>query len=180
MIQDCEAGKVDLIVTKGVSRFARNVLDCVGYTRKLAALDNPVGVFFETEHLYTLNSNSEMSLTFIATLAQEESRTKSNSMNLSYDMRFSQGIFLTPELLGYDVNEDGHLIINEAEALTVRLIFFMYLYGYSCQQIAETLMQLGRNTKRGNQKWSSGTVLSILQNERHCGDILYKKSFLYV
>ena len=71
MIADCEAGKIDLIVTKSVSRFARNVLDCIGQVRKLRALPNPVGVFFETENIYTLNNNSEMSLSFISTLAQE-------------------------------------------------------------------------------------------------------------
>ena len=118
-----------------------------------------------------------MSLSFIATLAQEESHTKSSSMNLSYEMRFSRGIFLTPELLGYDKDEDGNLVINEEEALTVRLIFFMFLYGYSTEQIADMLMQLGRVTKPGNHKWSAGTVLNILQNERHCGDVLARKTY---
>lgn len=177
MIQDCENGKIDLIVVKSVSRFARNVYDCIGYVRKLAALPRPIGVFFESEQLYTLNKDSEMSLSFIATLAQEESHAKSNSMNLSYEMRFRRGIFLTPELLGYDVNEEGNLVINEEEALTVRLVFFMYLYGYTCQQIAETLMRLGRLTKRGNCTWSASTVLGILQNERHCGDVLSRKTW---
>lgn len=177
MFQDCMDGKIDLIVTKSVSRFARNVYDCIGCVRQLAALANPVGIFFENEQIYTLKPDNEMSLTFLATLAQEESRTKSNSMNLSYDMRFSREIFLTPELLGYDVNDDGDLVINDDEALTVRLIFFMYLYGYSCQQISETLMRLRRLTKKGNSKWSAGTVLSILQNERHCGDVLARKTW---
>ena len=156
---------MDLIITKSVSRFSRNVLDCIGEVRKLASLPHPVGVFFETENIYTLNSDSEMSLSFVSTLAQEESHTKSRSMDRSVDMRFSMGIFLTPALLGYDLDEDGRLIINEDEALTVRLCFFMYLYGYSCQQIAETLMKLGRLTKLGNTKWTAGTVLAVLQNE---------------
>lgn len=167
MIKDCEAGKIDLIITKSVSRFSRNVLDCIGEVRKLASLPHPVGVFFETENIYTLNSDSEMSLSFVSTLAQEESHTKSRSMDRSVDMRFSMGIFLTPALLGYDLDEDGRLVINEDEALTVRLCFFMYLYGYSCQQIAETLMKLGRLTKLGNTKWTAGTVLAVLQNHRH-------------
>ena len=177
MINDCELGLVDLIVTKSVSRFARNVYDCIGYVRKLAALKPPVGVFFETENLYTLNNNSEMSLSFIATLAQEESHAKSNSMNLSYEMRFRRGIFLTPALLGYDQDENGQLLINEEEAATVRLVFFMYMYGYGCSQISETLNQLGRFTKRGNQKWSTATVQGILTNERHCGDVLARKTW---
>lgn len=177
MIADCEQHKIDLIVTKSVSRFARNIYDCIGYVRELAALKPPIGVFFETENLYTLKGDSEMTLSFIATLAQEESHAKSSSMNLSYEMRFSRGIFLTPELLGYDKDEDGNLVINEDEALTVQLIFFMFLYGYGPQQIADTLMKLNRPTKKGNFKWSSSTVLAILQNERHCGDVLAHKTF---
>lgn len=177
MINDCYAGKIDLIVTKSVSRFARNVLDCIGYVRKLAALHPPIGIFFETENIYTLNSNSEMSLSFISTLAQEESHNKSEIMNASIEMRFRRGIFLTPPLIGYDQDENGNLIINEEEAKTVRLIFFMYLYGYSTQQIADTLMELERKTKKGNIKWSSGTVLGVLQNERHCGDVLARKTW---
>ena len=177
MIKDCEAGKIDLIVTKSVSRFARNVLDCIGYVRELKALDPPVGVFFETENIFTLNPNSEMSLSFISTLAQEESHTKSEIMNASIEMRFKRGIFLTPPLLGYDQDENGNLIINEEEAKTVRLIFFMYLYGYSVSQIAESLTNLGLKTKKGNTNWSAASIYQILQNERHCGDVLARKTF---
>ena len=147
MIADCQAGKIDLIVTKSVSRFARNVLDCIGHVRQLKAMKPPIGVFFETENIYTLNENSEMSLSFISTLAQEESHNKSEIMNASIEMRFRRGIFLTPPLLGYDQDEDGNLVINEEEAETVRLIFFMYLYGYTCQEIANTLTKTGRHTK---------------------------------
>lgn len=177
MIADCKDGKLDMIITKTVARFARNVLDCIGYARELAAMQPPIGIFFETENIYTLNSNSEMSLSFIATLAQEESHTKSEIMNASIEMRFRRGIFLTPPLLGYDNDEDGNLVINEEEAKTVRLIFFMYLYGYSSQKIANTLTELGRRTKLGNTKWSSSSVLQILQNERCCGDVLARKTF---
>ena len=103
--------------------------------------------------------------------------TKSRIMNSSIEMRFSRGIFLTPKLLGYDVDEDGNLIINEDEALTVRLCFFLYLYGYSTQQIANTLMELCRMTKKEKQKWTAATVLGVLQNERHCGDVLAHKTW---
>ena len=177
MINDCQAGKIDLIVTKSVSRFARNIIDCIGYVRQLKTADPPIGVFFETENIFTLDENSEMSLSFIATLAQEESHTKSEIMNSSIEMRFRRGIFLTPPLLGYDKNEDGDLVINEDEAKTVRLIFFSYLYGYSSQKIADALTQLERLTKRGNEVWSAGSVLQILQNERYCGDVLARKTF---
>ena len=177
MINDCQAKKIDLIVTKSVSRFARNVLDCIGHVRQLAAMQPPVGILFETENIYTLNRNSEMSLSFISTLAQEESHNKSEIMNASIEMRFRRGIFLTPPLLGYDQDADGHLIINEEESKTVRLVFFMYLYGHTCTQIAETLTKLGRQTKKNNTSWSPGSILQILQNERHCGDVLARKTW---
>jgi site-specific DNA recombinase len=91
-----------------------------------------------------------MSLSFVSTMAQEESHTKSKTMERSIDMRFGRGLFLTPVILGYDHDEDGNLIINEEESKTVRLIFFMYLYGYSTGQIAEQLNILQRPTKLNN------------------------------
>lgn len=177
MIGDCHAHKIDLVVTKSVSRFARNVLDCIGYARELAALDPPVGILFETENINTLESQSEFALTTLSSIAQEESHNKSEVMNASIDMRFRRGIFLTPPLLGFDQDEDGNLIINENEAKTVRLIFNMYLYGYTCTQIADALTQLARPTKKGRVIWSAGSVLNVLQNERHCGDVLARKTW---
>lgn len=177
MIEDCKQGKIDLIVTKSVSRFARNVVDCIGYVRELLALPHPVGVLFETERLNTFDPKSEMVLSFMATLAQEESHTKSEIMNASIEMRFRRGIFLTPILLGYDHDEDGNLVINEEEAKIVKLIFMMYLNGCTCQEIADTLTELGCVTKKGNTVWSPGSILQILQNERHCGDVLAHKTY---
>lgn len=177
MIDDCRKGSIDLIVTKSVSRFARNVVDCIGYVRDLLALPHPVGVYFETERLNTFDPKCEMILSFMATLAQEESHTKSEIMNASIEMRFRRGIFLTPILLGYDHDEDGNLIINEHEAKIVKLIFMMYLNGCTCQEIADTLTALGCKTKKGNTVWAPGSILQILQNERHCGDVLARKTF---
>ncbi len=177
MMNDCDAGKIDLILTKSVSRFARNVLISIGCIRKLKERNPPIGIFFESENIYSLNSNSEMSLSFIATLAQEESHNKSDIMNASIEMRFRRGIFLTPVLLGYDHDEDGSLIVNENEASTVRLIFFMYLYGYTCNQIAEILTRLKRTTKKGSSTWAASSILQILQNERYCGDVLARKTY---
>lgn len=177
MIDDCEAGKIDLIITKSVSRFARNVVDCIRYVRELSSLRPPVGVFFETEHLNTLDPKSEMILSFMSTLAQEESHTKSEIMNSSIEMRFRRGIFLTPPLLGYDQDENGDLVINPHEAKIVQLIFYMYLNGSSAQQIADSLIELGCRTKKNNDVWSSSTILQILQNERHCGDVLARKTW---
>ena len=177
MIEDCKQGKIDLIVTKSVSRFARNTLDCLDYIRQLKNLPHPVGILFETENLYTLDSRSEMALSFLATMAQEESHIKSDIMNASLEMRFSRGILLTPALLGYDKDENGNLVVNKEEAITVKLIFFMYLYGNTCKQIAELLTEYGRKTKKGNTKWSANSVLQVLQNERHCGDVLTRKTW---
>ena len=177
MIRDCRDGKIDMVITKSVSRFARNIVDCIGITRELKAMNPLVGVFFETEHLFTLKDDAEMALSFQATMAQEESHVKSNIMNASIEMRFSHGIVLTPVLLGYDLDEDGELVINEEEARTVRLIFFLYLYGYTCQKIAEYLTFLGCRTKKGNTSWSASSVLQQLRNERHCGEVLTRKTF---
>ena len=177
MIEDCKTGKIDLIVTKSVSRFARNLEDCIHYVRELRSMPHPVAIYFEVENIYTLNEDTEMILAFTATLAQEESRNKSKSMNASIEMRFSRGVLLTPVLLGYDHDEDGNLVINEEEANTVRLIFFLYLYGYSCEQIAKKLTELGRKTKINNEIWSASTVSGILHNERHCGDVIARKTY---
>lgn len=177
MIADCKAGKIDMIICKNVSRFARNVTDCIGIVRDLAALKHPVGVFFESECIFSLRDDSQMGLTFLATMAEEESHTRSRSMETSLRMRLDNGIPLTPKLLGYTHDADGHLIVNPQEAPTVKLAFFMYLYGYSSQQIADTLIALGRKSYLGNIKWTSGGVVQILRNERHCGDVLTRKTF---
>lgn len=177
MIHDCELGKIDMIVTKSVSRFARNIVDCIKIERDLKKLNPPVGVFFETEHIFTLDDDSEVMLSIMAMMAQEESHTKSEIMNASIEMRFRRGIFLTPTLLGYDNDEDGNLVINEDEAKIVRLIFYMYLDGYTCQEIADTLTSFGQSTKKGNTTWSANSILQILQNERHCGDVLARKTW---
>ena len=177
MIRDCEAGKIDLVITKSVSRFARNIVDCIAEQRKLASLPHPVNVFFESEHLDSMGQNSEMMMSVLATVAQEESHTKSMTMNSSIEWRFSKGIFLTPKLLGYDLDEDGNLIINKEEAKTVRLCYYMLIAGYSLTSIAECLTELGRETKLGNTEWSSSSVRDIILNERHCGDVLARKTW---
>lgn len=178
MINDCMAGKIDMIITKSVSRFARNIVDCVSIVRQLKAhRPNSIGVFFETEHIFTLKDNSEMSLSFTATMAQEESHVKSSIMNASIEMRFSHGIVLTPVLLGYDHDEEKHLTINKDEAKIVQLIFYLYMGGSTCQEVADILTELGCETKKGNTIWSAGSILQILRNERYCGDVLTRKTF---
>ncbi len=177
MIEDCRAGKIDLIVTKSVSRFARNVMITIGMARELAHLKSPVGIFFESEAIFSLNDDSQMALTFQATMAEEESHTRSRSMETSLRMRLDNGIPLTPKLLGYTHDAEGNLIINPDEANTVKLAFYMYLYGYTTQQIADTFIALERRSYLGNIKWTAGSIIQILRNERHCGDVLTRKTF---
>ena len=177
MISDAKSGKLDMIITKSVSRFARNVLICIGMVRDLGALHHPVGVFFESEAIFSLNDDSQMALSFLATMAEEESHTRSRSMETSLRMRLDNGIPLTPKLLGYSHDEDGQLIINPTEAPTVKLCFYMYLYGYSTQQIADTLIALGRKSYLGNICWTANSIVQILRNERHCGDVLTRKTY---
>ena len=177
MIADAKAGLLDMIITKSVSRFSRNVTDCIGIVRDLAELKNPVGVFFESECIFSLNDDSAMALSFQATMAEEESHTRSRSMETSLRMRLDNGLPLTPKLLGYTHDIDGNLIINPEEAPTVKLVFYMYLFGYSTQQIADALNTLERKSYLGNVNWTAGGVSQILRNERHCGDVLTRKTF---
>ena len=146
MIADAKRGKIDMIITKSVSRFARNVVDFIGIVRDLAEKNPPVGVFFESEAIFSLNDDSQLALSFQATMAEEESHTRSRSMESSLRMRLDNGIPLTPKLLGYMHDADGALIPNPAEAPTVKLAFYMYLYGYSTQQIADAFNALGRKS----------------------------------
>ena len=177
LIKDCMANKIDLVVTKSVSRFARNTEDCVHYVNQLKNKRPPTGILFEEQGMYTLSENVDMTLSMSASMAQEESHIKSVSMNRSYDMRFSMNIFLIPVLLGYDHDEDGNLVINPSEAKTVRLIFLMYLCGYRFSEIAEEMTRLKRITKIGNEVWGTGSIYGILRNERYCGDVLARKTF---
>ncbi|MCL1844779.1 MAG: recombinase family protein [Defluviitaleaceae bacterium] len=182
MIRDCEIGKIDLIVTKSVPRFARNNNDFTSIMDKLAALKPAVGVFFEIERLYSLDPNNEMPLGFLAILAQEESRQRSNLMKKRFEMNCANGRYPTPPLLGYNFDYDEKrerdgLVINEDEAATVRLVFYMYLTGKSTAEIAEHLNSMRRKTKAGNEKWSAGSVLNILKNERRYGAVLAGKTY---
>lgn len=177
MLADCRVGKIDLIITKSVSRLARNTVDCITMVRNLAELRNPVGVFFESECIFSLNEDTSMPLSFLATIAENESRIRSRSMEVSLAQRLNGGLPLTPKLLGYSHDTEGNLVINPDEAPTVRLIFYMYLSGYSSSHIAKTLEELGKTTFLGNTKWSSGAVIQVLRNERHCGDVLTRKTW---
>ena len=178
MIADCRAGKINLIITKAVTRFARNVLDCISTIRMLKQLDPPVGVFFETERINTLDTTSETYLGLISLFAQGESESKSESLKWSYIRRWRRGtgIYPTWSLIGYDTDEDGKWVIVEEEAELVKIIYDMYLTGHSSPQIAEILTRSGIPTSTNKQVWSSGAVLGILRNEKYCGDVLCQKT----
>ncbi|MBD5103280.1 MAG: recombinase family protein [Ruminococcaceae bacterium] len=185
MIEACRRGEYDLILTKSVSRFARNLVDCVSLVRMLRQLTPPVGVFFETDNLYTLDENTELMLSFLATFAQEESVKKSEAMNWSLKQRFKDGKLLTPAPLGYDRPKDvtgryikyAPLEINEAEAKIVRLIYDAYLSGRTQNEIADFLTDIGCKTKTGSSEWNGSSIGYILANERYCGNVLTWKTF---
>lgn len=175
MLEDARAGKIDHILAKSIARFARNVVDCLSIIDELKKLG--VGVHFDENNLYTLDATGSLVLTILATVAEEESRSKSFIMNWSIERRFSKGIFLTPALLGYDVDEEGELVINPDEAETVKVIYDLYLNGWSATEIAELLTSYGRKTKLGNEVWSPGSIDGVLENERHCGDVRARKTY---
>lgn len=177
MIADCKAGKIDLIITKSVSRFARNVVDFLGMVRMLSERNPPIGVFFEAENIFSLNETSNMALSFQATMAEEESRNKSRSMETSLRMRLDHGLPLTPKLLGFTHDSEGKLIPNPDTKHIPKLMYFMYLYGYSTQQIADALTALEKKTYLGNAKWTASGVAQSMRNERYCGDVYTRKTF---
>lgn len=190
MMKDALSGKIDMIVTKSVSRFARNLIDCISWVRRLKEQDPPIPVLFEQENLNTLDSTSNIILFVLAMVAEEESHMKSEAMLLSLEWRFSRGRFMTPKLLGYDkveVVENGihrkKLVINEEQAQTVRLMYYMLLNGSTTAEIAETLTELERETggrrKDGspNTSWSATGVATVMRNERYCGDVLARKTW---
>ncbi len=169
MIAECTKGKIDLIVTKSVSRFSRNVVDCIDTIRMLKSLNPPVRVFFESEGIDTADSSSDVMLNILAIFAQEESHTKSEIMQWSIDNRFARGNFLTPRLFGYKIDKDkpDRYIIEEDEAEIIRLVYSMYVTGYSPKEIADIMTKLDYVSNiRGDKKWNPGTVNNILNNKR--------------
>lgn len=176
MIDDCKAGKIDLVITKSVSRFARNVVDCIKYARDLRALSPPVGIYFETENINTLSQNGELLLTVLAAFAQDESVNKSISVAWGIRQRFAKGIPKVVEPYGYK-KVDGKLIVDEEEAVVVIRIFAYFLNGKSPYEIAKILTIEGIPTPtRKSSHWTVSSVTYILGNDRYCGDIIMQKS----
>lgn len=180
MIDDATHKKMDLILCASVSRFARNMSECLDQLQLLKTKNpsHPVGVYFETENIYTLDPRSSDQLQIHAMLADWESANKSRRMILSYDQRISTGQYPVSDLLGYRHTEDGQLVIQEDEADTVRFIFLAYLVGYSLNEIADILTEKGRPTLKGNTVWNAAMVKNIMQNERRWGHLEARKSIV--
>ena len=174
MIVCAHAGLLDLIVTKEISRFARNTLDSIYYTRELKRLG--VGVLFLNDNLYTLDGDAELRLTILASIAQEESRRTSERVKWGQKRRMEQGVVFGRNLLGYDVR-GGVLIVNEPGAQIVREIFRRFVNdGKGAHTIARELNEAGVPTARGGP-WRSSVILRILRNEKYCGDLVQKKTY---
>ena len=175
MIKDAKCGKFDLIITKEISRFARNILDSVGYTRELKAIG--VGVIFLNDNINTLDNDAEMRLAFLSTMAQEESRKTSERVKWGLRRQMENGVVLGRDMLGYDVR-NGKLIVNEEGARTVRLIYHKFLdEGKGAHRIAKELREKGIKTSSRMKDWSYTVILRILRNEKYCGDLVQQKTY---
>lgn len=174
MLHDAKAGKFQMILTKEISRFSRNILDTITYTRELRSIG--VGVLFLAENLNTLRPESEMLLTFLGTIAQEESRRTSLRVKWGQTRRMEQGFVFGPSLLGYDVR-NGSLTINPQGADLVRLIFRKYgLERKDASVIARELGEMGCRTANGSPNWTASHIVKILKNEKYVGDLVQKKT----
>ena len=173
MIRDAKNGKIDRIITKEVSRFARNTVDTLQYTRDLKS--KGIGVLFCNDNINTLDSDGELRLTIMASIAQEESRKTSERVKWGQKRRMEQGVVFGRNILGYHL-KDGVLTVNEEEAKLVRHIFNKYLEGKGLHIIARELRSEGYKTKNGNSEWTNKSIRTILQNEKYVGDLIQKKT----
>lgn len=177
MVEDALAGKIGLIITKSVSRFARNTVDSLTTIRRLK--ENGVECYFEKENIWTFDSKGELLLTIMSSLAQEESRSISEAVIWGHRRRFEEGKVSVAysHFLGYDKGADGKFAINEEQAKTVRLIYHLFLEGKTPHGIAKELTARKLPTPCGNVLWHPSTVKSILTNEKYKGDALLQKRY---
>lgn len=173
MIADAKAGKIDLIITKSIARFARNTVDSLKTLRELKEYD--VDVYFETENIHSIDG-SEILITVLSSLAQESSHEKSDSVKWGYQRQFENGKVYASNLYGYKSNR-GELIIVEEEAKIVREIFAMYLQGFSINDIRHNLKERGIKTRRGSTDWSPSTLRGMLSNEKYTGNSKNGKTY---
>jgi site-specific DNA recombinase len=176
MIEDARTGKIDLILTKSISRFSRNTMDLLKYVRELKSLG--IAVLFEKENINTLESSGEVFLTIFSSIAQDESRNISENSKWGIQKGFANGKVHcnTTRFLGYDKDKEGELVINEKEAELVRRIYEEYLEGKSYQAIATGLMKDEIQTVTGGDKWWDSSITIILTNEKYYGALLQQKT----
>ena len=176
MIEACEDGEIDLILTKSVTRFVRNTVECIQTIRKLRALG--VGILFEKENINTLTEKSELMLSILFSIAQGESEDFAGNNRWSIEKRFQDGTFITgTPAYGYRNDENGNLVIVEEEAKNVRWIFESYLNDLGTYVIAKELDRKGIPPIRTGEKWHDSTVKDILKNEKYMGDALLQKTY---
>ena len=178
MIRDCMDHKIDLVVTKSISRFARNTLDCLRYIRMLK--EEGIAVYFEKEAINTLDAKGEVLLTIMASLAQQESLSISQNVKMGIRYQYAQGKVRVncSRFLGYSMGPEGNLVIVPEEAETVKRIFREYTEGKSPSQIARELTKEGIRTGGGATRWYDSGIRFILSNEKYMGDALLQKGYV--
>ena len=176
MIEDARLGKIDLILTKSLSRFARNTVDTLTIVRELRDLN--VEIFFEKENISSLDTKVDFMITIFSSIAQEESRNISENVKWGYRKRFQEGKvhINTRRFLGYDKDKKGKLIINQPQAKTVKTIYNLFLAGTAYREICHYLIENKKKNGTGNIKWAPGNIIRILSNEKYIGDALLQKT----
>ena len=175
LMDQCLKGKVDMIITKSISRFARNTVDCISWVRKLK--EKNVAVYFEKENLNTLDDSTEMILTILSSQAQEESRAISTNVKWGYARKFEKGESTRQRSYGFRKAPTGEMCIVEEEAAVIRNMARWFLDGDSLERIKHRLEEAGIETTTGKKTWSTGTIYNILINEKIMGDVLLQKTF---
>ncbi|GAA0490858.1 recombinase family protein [Alkalibacterium sp. m-11] len=177
MIEECMEGNIDLVITKSISRFARNTLDCLKYIRQLK--EKNIAVYFEKENINTMDAKGEVLLTIMASLAQQESQSLSQNVKLGLQYRYQQGKVQVNHnrFMGYTKDEEGNLIIVPEEAEIIKRIYREYLEGKSLVGIGRDLEKDGILTAAGKPRWRPETIKKILLNEKYIGDALLQKTF---
>ena len=175
LLEDCDAGKIDLIVVKSISRFSRNTVECVETIRSLC--ERGIHLYFEKENIDTRNMESELMLSILSSLAESESRSISDNMKWAIKQRFKDGSYkIGCPPYGF-INVDGRMVIDERQAEVVRRIFADVLAGKASNTIAKELNQDGIPSRRGG-KWEGQVITGMIRNEKYVGDVILQKTYM--
>lgn len=179
MIEDCKAGKIDLILTKSISRFGRNIVDILSTLRLLDELTPPVAVTFESEGISTAEGKNKLVISILSALSELESQQKSIAIKQGIRYRMQEGLykFTVRNTIGYYRDYSGQIKVEPAEAEIVKYIYGSFLDGDTVSEIAEHLTDEGIRTPMGLEHWHAGTIHGILRNEKYCGNVLYQKTY---